>query len=223
VSSSARPDDRTIGAGTDRLAQVSVAARELAASQRLRSSTKLSNESRLAGSSISLDPARDRFLHSEVASAPLPLEIRSGFVLVGFTGFLLSVALTAVVVITQLGHPDEKASNRHSVVASSGGSWSGPLPLATLAMRDDLSSPYLIVQSSRVMEGEPAPLGVAVEGRAEDAVVIIKGLMVHCSRAGPQNKEPRRVLALKIEVYDPATHYQPVRDVWGGVRTPDGR
>jgi hypothetical protein len=27
------------------------------------------------------------------------------------------------------------------------------------------------------MAGEPAPLGVAVEGRAEDAVVIIKGLM----------------------------------------------
>ena len=45
---------------------------------------------------------------------------------------------------------------------------------------------------------------------------------VHCSRAGPQNK-PRRVLALKIEVYDPVTHYQQVRDVWGGVRTPDGR
>jgi hypothetical protein len=44
-------------------------------------------------------------------------------------------------------------------------------------MRDDLSSPHLIVESSRVMAGEPAPLGVAVEGRAEDAVVIIKGLM----------------------------------------------
>ena len=36
--------------------------------------------------------------HSEVAPAPLsPLQIRSGFVLVGFTGFLLSVALTAVI------------------------------------------------------------------------------------------------------------------------------
>jgi len=30
-----------------------------------------------------------------------------------------------------------------------------------------------------------------------------------------------QVLALKIEVYDPVTHYQQVRDVWGGVRTPD--
>ena len=177
-SSANRPDDRTIGAGTDWLAQVSVAARELAAShERLRSSTRLPNESRLAGSSISLDPARDRFLHSEVASAPLsPLEIRSGFVLVGFTGFLLSVALTAVVVITQLRHTD-KASQPALGRGIERGSWSGPLPPATLAMRDDLSSPHLIVQSSRVMAGEPAPLGVAVEGRAEDAVVIIKGLM----------------------------------------------
>jgi hypothetical protein len=31
-----------------------------------------------------------------------------------------------------------------------------------------------------------------------------------------------QVLALKIEVYDPVTHYQQVRNVWGGVRTPDG-
>ena len=30
-----------------------------------------------------------------------------------------------------------------------------------------------------------------------------------------------QVLALKIEVYDPVTHYQQVRDVWGGVRTPE--
>src|SRR4029078_11023817 len=36
--------------------------------------------------------------------------------------------------------------------------------------------PRLIVQSSRVSSGEPAPLGVALRGRAEGAVVIIKGL-----------------------------------------------
>ena len=139
-SSANRPDDRTIGAGTDWLAQFSVAARELAAShERFRSCTKLQNESRLAGSSISLDPARDRFLHSEVASAPLsPLEIRSGFVLVGFTAFLLSVALTAVVVITPLRHT-EKTSQPALGRGIERGSWSGPLPPATLAMRDDLS------------------------------------------------------------------------------------
>jgi hypothetical protein len=178
MSSSVRPEERTIGAGTDWLAQVSVAARELATShERLTSSARLPNEPRIASSSLSLDPARDRFFPSEVAPAPLsPLEIRAGFVLVGFTGFLLSVALTAVVVITQLRHTD-KAAQPALGRGIERGSWSGPLPPATLAMRDDLSSPHLIVESSRVMAGEPAPLGVAVEGRAEDAVVIIKGLM----------------------------------------------
>jgi len=32
-----------------------------------------------------------------------------------------------------------------------------------------------------------------------------------------------QILGLKIEVYDPVTHYQQVRDAWGGVRAPDGR
>jgi len=30
-------------------------------------------------------------------------------------------------------------------------------------------------------------------------------------------------LGLKSTVYDPVVHYQHVRDVWGGLRTPDGR
>jgi hypothetical protein len=170
-SSANRPDNRSIGAGTDWLAQVSAAARELAV---IHERPKSRTSARLAASSLSLDPARDRLLHSEVTSAPLsPLEIRSG--LVGFTGFLLSVAF-AVVVITQLRHTD-KAFQPALGLGIERGAWSGPLPPATLAMRDDLSVPHLIVPSSRVLAGEPSPLGVAVEGRAEDAVVIIKGLM----------------------------------------------
>jgi outer membrane protein len=31
------------------------------------------------------------------------------------------------------------------------------------------------------------------------------------------------VLGLRIELYDANSHYQQVRDVWGGVRIPDGR
>ena len=33
----------------------------------------------------------------------------------------------------------------------------------------------------------------------------------------------RPVLGAKIEVYEPMTHYQQIRDAWGGVRNPDGR
>jgi hypothetical protein len=167
-----RQDDRTSGAATDWLAQVSEAARGLAVSQ---GHERLANASGLAGSSISVDPARDRFLYCEV---PAPLsrpQIRSGLVSVGFAGILLS-ALTAVVVITQFRHAEE-ASQLPLGRGIERGSWAGPLPPAILATRDDLSLPRLIVQSSRMMAGEPAPLMVAVEGRSEDTVLIITGLL----------------------------------------------
>jgi hypothetical protein len=128
-----------------------------------------------AGSSIAVDPARDRFLHSEVSAPRSRPQIRSGLILVGSAGILLSVALTAVVLITQFRHADEASQLPlgHDIER---GSWSGPLPPPIVAMRDELSIPHLIVQSSRVMAGEPAPLSVAVERRAEDAVLIITGL-----------------------------------------------
>jgi outer membrane protein len=30
-------------------------------------------------------------------------------------------------------------------------------------------------------------------------------------------------LGLSVQVYNPAAHYEAVRDKWGGLRTPDGR
>jgi hypothetical protein len=44
-------------------------------------------------------------------------------------------------------------------------------------LNSEQATPRLIVQSSRVSSGEPMPLGVALRGRAEGAVVIIKGLV----------------------------------------------
>ena len=48
---------------------------------------------------------------------------------------------------------------------------------------------------------------------------LIRVVAAYTVRAATGALSPQ-VLALKIEVYD---HYQQVRDVWGGVRTPDGR
>ena len=31
------------------------------------------------------------------------------------------------------------------------------------------------------------------------------------------------VLGLRVTIYDPSVHYQQVRDVWIGLRTPSGR
>ena len=51
---------------------------------------------------------------------------------------------------------------------------------------------------------------------------LIRVVASYTVRAATGALSPQ-VLALKIEVYDPVTHYHQVRDAWGGVRTPDRR
>ncbi len=50
-----------------------------------------------------------------------------------------------------------------------------------------------------------------------DRIVASYAVLASVGSLSPQ------ILGLHIESYDPAVHYQQVRDVWIGVRTPDGR
>jgi outer membrane protein len=50
-----------------------------------------------------------------------------------------------------------------------------------------------------------------------DRVVGSYNLLSAVGRLSPQ------ILGLRTSIYDPAVHYQQVRDAWRGVRTPDGR
>ena len=50
-------------------------------------------------------------------------------------------------------------------------------------------------------------------GRGGDSYPYSRGGVLH--RAAATGALSPQVLALKIEVYDPVTHYQQVRDVWG--------
>jgi outer membrane protein len=58
---------------------------------------------------------------------------------------------------------------------------------------------------------------VALVTAQRDRVVASYTVLAATGALSPQ------ILGLKIEVYDPVTHYQQVRDAWGGVRAPDGR
>ena len=58
---------------------------------------------------------------------------------------------------------------------------------------------------------------VALVSAQRDRVVASYTLLSAVGRLSPQ------VLGLRVPVYDANVHYQQVRDVWGGVRTPDGR
>ncbi len=58
---------------------------------------------------------------------------------------------------------------------------------------------------------------VAVVTAERDRVVASYTVLAAVGRLSPQ------VLGLKVESYDPMVHYQQVRDVWVGLRTPDGK
>jgi outer membrane protein len=58
---------------------------------------------------------------------------------------------------------------------------------------------------------------VALVTAQHDRVVASYNLLAATGRLSP------RVLGLKTPIYDPMVHYQQVRDVWSGVRIPDGK
>jgi outer membrane protein len=58
---------------------------------------------------------------------------------------------------------------------------------------------------------------VALVTAQHDRVVASYAMLSAVGRLSPQ------VLNLPTATYDPGVHYQPVRDNWYGVRTPDGR
>ena len=169
-----RPDDPSLGARGEWLARVSEAASGLAASHTPEQPRGSSSGSTITVSYTSLRPSRDRSLDPTFLFAPRSqLRSRSKLAVCGgLIAIISSVAITAAIAIgefqpadiwRQLGiHPTTELA-----------SWlSRPAQL-----NSEQATPRLIVQSSRVSSGEPMPLGVALRGRAEGAVVIIKGLV----------------------------------------------
>jgi hypothetical protein len=165
----------TIGARAVWLRQVSEAANALAATQVREQLSGSARPSKISvGSSITVTPARDALLDPQTPPAP-PSRLRSRLrltVVGGLVGVILAVAIAAVIAIGQFslaGIWRQLAIDRTVELASSS-AWPA-------SARAEPAIPRLIVQSSRAMAGEPAPLGLALQGRAEGAVVIITGLV----------------------------------------------
>jgi hypothetical protein len=87
----------------------------------------------------------------DVASAPPPRSCRSRLVV---TGGIATLIVAVVVDIVALGHSSFPALSQETG-----------------------DRPPLLVQASRVTSGQPAFLGLTLQGRADDAVVIITGLV----------------------------------------------
>ena len=131
----------------------------------------------LAASTIAVSAPRDRLLTAELFSLPSAHgRNRLRFVAFGcLAGATLAGALAAFDVIPELlpihdiwphpgfGGKSEPASFR--------------LIPTTLQVGVEPLVPRLIVQSSYAKQGEPAPLGLALEGQADGGVVVIIGLL----------------------------------------------
>src|SRR5215472_14188902 len=151
-----RPDDSNMGPRAFWLEQVSEAASVL-------SSNRVSNQFRgnTGSSKISFESGFEPSVVREPAfylHAPHPRN-RSKAALIGGLVCLLAVALTAVIAIGQFSLPEiwrQLVIDRTFDLASSS---AAP---ATLAIRAEAAIPRLIVQSSRGMSGEPAPLGLTL-------------------------------------------------------------
>src|SRR4029079_2844303 len=169
-----RPDDPNLGARGEWLARVSEAASGLAARHTAEQPHGSSSGSTITVSYTSLPPARDKSADPTFLFAP-PSQLRSRSKLAvcgGLMAIISSVANTAAIATGEFQPADIwRQVGLHPTTELA--SWlSRPAQVIP-----EQAIPRLIVQSSRVSSGEPAPLGVALRGRAEGAVVIIKGLV----------------------------------------------
>jgi hypothetical protein len=169
-----RPDDPNLSARGEWLARVSEAASGLAVSHPPEQPRGSWSGSTVTISYTSLPPSRDKSPDPTFLFAP-PSQLWSGSKLAvcgGLMAIISSVAITAAISIGQFQPAEiwrQVGIDRTTELAS----WlSRPAQL-----NSEQAIPRLIVQSSRVSSGEPMPLGVALRGRADGAVVIIKGLV----------------------------------------------
>jgi len=107
---------------------------------------------------------------------PAPVRKKSLLGSIGRLGLvMLAAAVVALFAIGQFPFPDfwrQLRSDRGVELASSS---ARPAP-TTAPKRTEAAIPQLIVRDLRGNRGEPAPLGMALQGRADGAIVLISGL-----------------------------------------------
>jgi hypothetical protein len=112
-------------------------------------------------------------LDSDLPLAPLShLPSRSGLLMVGLAVVFGLTAIFAVIHFPRDDNWSQSAIDREFELVSP----SEQRVSAIQPIRVEPAIPRLIVHSSRGVSGEPAPLGLAVQGPAEGAVVIITGM-----------------------------------------------
>jgi hypothetical protein len=158
------------------LAQVSDAARNFAVIQACEPRSGGTERRGTLAGSVSLVPTRDRLLGPNVSSAAgggryLPSKSSTLAVLGGLVGLISAVAVTDVVPIGQFSLSDFW-HQRPSWLSWLSSPISAASPLGT-----ELASAFLIGRLSPEVSGNPAPLGLTLQGKLHGAVVTLTGLL----------------------------------------------
>jgi hypothetical protein len=175
---STESSNRNFGARDALLDSVERAAHALAAEHKVgQVDASIAPSKTLVGSTISVSASRDRLLTSEFSTGPSAHK-RNGIRLVAFgclAGATLAGALAAADFVAELS-PIHDIWRQHGLDGKSELASPRLIP-TTLQIGVESAVPRLIVQSSHAKQGEPAPLGLALEGQADGGVVIIIGLL----------------------------------------------
>jgi hypothetical protein len=113
----------------------------------------------------------DRFAGEEVPLAPSHVDRRSGLITKLLIGCILATAITAVIAIPSYLETWQQRTGVPIELSSPDLVKSAPRP-----MQNRSESPKLVVEPTLGAPGEPAPIGLALRGQTNDAVVILRGL-----------------------------------------------
>jgi hypothetical protein len=159
------PEDPDCGVHAAWLAQVSKAG-DRVLDKEAGGSTSVS-----MNSSAPADPLAEQ----EVPLAPAQVDRRSGPITKVLIGCLFAVAIAAVIAIPSYLSFFETGQQptRGSIEPTS----PDPVKSATPPMQTASETPQLVVEPTLGASGEPVPIGLTLRGQANDAVVILRGLV----------------------------------------------
>jgi hypothetical protein len=172
------PDDSSVGGRALWLGQVSEAATALTGTRVLSNIpavSEISTEPIAATKSIVLSVRREDSFNPAVRLAKSLVRSRSKLAMLSGLITILAVALATLIFTGELSPTDVRRWMTNDGVIKF---FSSPVtPDPVVAISAEQASPSLIIQPSRETSDGPAPLGLAVQGPAEGAVVYIEGLV----------------------------------------------
>jgi hypothetical protein len=156
------PEDPDCGVHAAWLAQVSKGGDRLLA-QKPGGSTKVST---------SASAPADRLAGQEVRLAPAHVDRRSGLITGVLVGCMFAAAIAAVPSYLSLFETWQQLTGEAIYLTSP-----DPVKSATPPMQKVSETPQLVVEPTLGAPGEPVPIGLALRGPGNDAVVILRGLV----------------------------------------------